>query len=329
METIINLDATHKYYLALLGYVLFQKASFQELISENILLERYNKIKTRFISLSFPDFKETIIKVQSNTEIQKINQTSFRIQTASSESLLALDILSEISSIPDDVLQHTLLDYIDLDKVKTYHSNGTIFEDYTLAFGKNHGLYKLYNQNIRDSESTYIHGKLIKTLEYNPNCTIKTLLSITNYYDDISITKRFYCTGAIFCLEHYKDSKLHGALIRYFQSGKINEIQHYKNGKLNGEWIIYYKNGNIKYSENYINGHRNGDCFTYTENGELIKKETYTKGICNIQTIYKHLTYDENKKMIGKETFIDSIRQGQTITYNKQGNIIKKEYFPY
>jgi antitoxin component YwqK of YwqJK toxin-antitoxin module len=52
----------------------------------------------------------------------------------------------------------------------------------------------------------------------------------------------------------------------------------FKDGKLHGKWVMYYENGQLWIKENYVNGERHGESVQYHENGQLKSKENYVNG---------------------------------------------------
>ena len=64
-----------------------------------------------------------------------------------------------------------------------------------------------------------------------------------------------------------------------FTGKTTGEIQgSFKNGKLDGPWVRYYENGQIWYKGTYKNGKEDGPWVHYHENGKVVTKETYTDG---------------------------------------------------
>ena len=49
---------------------------------------------------------------------------------------------------------------------------------------------------------------------------------------------------------NYKDGKLEGRMISYFENGKVEKEEQYKDGKEDGQWTYYFENGQIEKEEN-------------------------------------------------------------------------------
>jgi len=52
----------------------------------------------------------------------------------------------------------------------------------------------------------------------------------------------------------FKDGKLHGEELRYYENGQLWSKYNYVNGELHGEEVWYHEYGQLKYKGNYVNG---------------------------------------------------------------------------
>ena len=52
----------------------------------------------------------------------------------------------------------------------------------------------------------------------------------------------------------------------------------FKDGKLHGEDVTYYENGQLWFKHNYVNGEKHGEHVTYFENGQIYYKGNYVNG---------------------------------------------------
>jgi hypothetical protein len=50
----------------------------------------------------------------------------------------------------------------------------------------------------------------------------------------------------------------------------------FKNGKLDGSWVAYYDNGQLNFKGNYKNGRKDGSSFTYNKYGIVLKEYSGT-----------------------------------------------------
>ena len=59
------------------------------------------------------------------------------------------------------------------------------------------------------------------------------------------------------------------------QTGNIKILKHYKNGRVHGKMIYYWDNGQIRLTGQYDNMRRTGSWKTYDPNGDLILEENF------------------------------------------------------
>ena len=52
----------------------------------------------------------------------------------------------------------------------------------------------------------------------------------------------------------YKDGKIHGPYVVYYDNGQLSSKAPYKDGKQHGPWLWYDKSGKLRSKENYKNG---------------------------------------------------------------------------
>ena len=74
------------------------------------------------------------------------------------------------------------------------------------------------------------------------------------------------------------DGNREGKWIWFTKSKDTGEIAHYKNGKLSGTNISYYDNGNIEFKTSYTDDNLNGLYEYYNEKGALIQKKYFKAG---------------------------------------------------
>lgn len=97
-----------------------------------------------------------------------------------------------------------------------------------------------------------------------------------------SVWTKFGPSKRISARETFKNDVLEGKTIVYYvpedladKSVKIAKESFYKNGKLEGEAIEYFQNGVIKAKSNYLNGLRHGQFLTNHPNGKPMLEEHY------------------------------------------------------
>ena len=53
----------------------------------------------------------------------------------------------------------------------------------------------------------------------------------------------------------------------------------FKNGKINGSWVSFFDNGQLMHKGNYKNGKKDGYWFMYYEDGGVMHKSYYKDGV--------------------------------------------------
>lgn len=143
----------------------------------------------------------------------------------------------------------------------------------------------------------------------------------------------------------YKDGKLHGNYIRYYQNGKIKLQGEYTNGNKNGKWQSFDENGTVTSEELYENGNKEGKWWkkvrgnitieiykndiptgvwtTKNENGQLLTEITHKDKGTYIQKSF----YDTNGKLEEQKSFKNFKLDGEQLQYNIAGILRKKEIY--
>ena len=116
--------------------------------------------------------------------------------------------------------------------------------------------------------------------------------------------KSFYSNGNIKSEAHFKNGKLNGELINYFENSKISDITKYeygnakysvsfyetgdtlsfgniKNNERNGKWIEKFRNGKIKTIVYFDNGLMVDTSYDYYFNGQLKLKSYWINNMAN------------------------------------------------
>lgn len=137
------------------------------------------------------------------------------------------------------------------------------------------------------------------------------------YWQDHSI-----CTYKI-----YKDNKLNGEYKKYHKNGELHIVSFYKDNKLDGEYIEYRKDRTLKSYKVYKDDKINGKYIKYWQNGEDVHIigysydnlpegeyiEYWENGI-----IQKHCFY-KNGKLHGKYEYFDRTGISQGVNYFEDG----------
>ncbi len=108
--------------------------------------------------------------------------------------------------------------------------------------------------------------------------------------------KVFYPSGKLKGEVNYKNGKLHGRAVKYYEDGTtIKSELHYEQGKLHGLQKRYYKTGALYKTENFNMGVRDGEVKKYRRNGRLMTETLYRNGYPGIY-LKEYLTNGKLKK---------------------------------
>ncbi len=61
------------------------------------------------------------------------------------------------------------------------------------------------------------------------------------------------------------------------KTGRLKLVKHYKNDRVHGKIIYYWDNGQIRLTGQYANMRRTGIWTTYDSNGDIIMEENYSR----------------------------------------------------
>lgn len=85
--------------------------------------------------------------------------------------------------------------------------------------------------------------------------------------------------------------KLEGAVSYFYKNRTIYRKVFYKNGKIDGKFLEYYNTGELKEIGTYENGLREGNWREFYKNGKILRKGKYVKGekVGIWKTFYKNV----------------------------------------
>jgi uncharacterized protein len=109
----------------------------------------------------------------------------------------------------------------------------------------------------------------------------------------------------------------------YYDNGRLSSEGWMKDGKPDGYWKNYYENGKIKIEGNRKKFLLDSIWKFYDVKGRITKSVNYKE---NKKHGYTY-NYDTLKKIVSSETFSNDVRQGNLITYHKNGRT--KTIVPY
>ncbi len=180
--------------------------------------------------------------------------------------------------------------------------------------GKIDGKVEEYNKN----------GQLEKSVTYKEG--IKN--GISEEYDLKTVEVGFdsdeevYITEEIPYLEikqYYKDGKLNGPYVNYYDNEDIYKKVTYINGKKEGFEEKFWSSGDLMSKVNYINGNREGSYLEYHSNDSIKIKTNYKNDV--FHGSYKK--YYDNGQLKEKCEYINNFKFGRIEYYFENGQIHK------
>ncbi|MFM2224995.1 MAG: hypothetical protein RJA07_1197 [Bacteroidota bacterium] len=154
----------------------------------------------------------------------------------------------------------------------------------------------------------YEHGAPLKIEEYHHNKRNGMAVS----YDR---------TGFATTDETYKNDLLDGISIRFINGGKIKSQINYKAGKVDGKKLMNYDDGSGKQEESeWQNGKKNGRTKWYYRKNIIMMQADYKDDILNGEQI----TYNEKGTMVKKGNYIMGKEDGEWIEYDSETGAITK-----
>lgn len=191
-----------------------------------------------------------------------------------------------------------------------YHENGEISEETTYVDGERHGEWKRYYPDGQlMAQGTFENGERVgEYLKNYPNG--KTWVK-GEYIDGFKESTWIYGNedGSIGQMVVYrrgketKQVKMNGTFTEYYEPERPRLVENYKNGKLHGPYIEYYDNGEwvqeevdkrpeggeieiyrvlegqqIKKKAHYKDGKLHGEVIEYDEKGIIINEAEYANG---------------------------------------------------
>lgn len=121
-----------------------------------------------------------------------------------------------------------------------------------------------------------------------------------------SVWTQFGPSGRLSLKETYKNGVLNGKATVYYvpedpndKSQKVAKTSTYKDGKLEGEVIEYFDYGTVKSKCTYLNGEKHGLCISNHANGQPMMHERFKYGI----RYGYFFAFDETGKEIGRKYY--------------------------
>lgn len=191
-----------------------------------------------------------------------------------------------------------------------YHENGAVSEETTYRNGERHGDWKQYYSSGKlMSEGTFKDGIRVGLyVKYYPNGKEWVHGKYENGFKE-STWRYGNEDGSIGQMvvfrrgKEIKQVKQNGTFTEWYEPEKPRVVENYKNGKLHGPYIEYYNDGRwvekqvdkrnkggdieiyrvlegqtVALKAEYLNGVLHGTLEEYDESGRLLKKEVYENG---------------------------------------------------
>ena len=98
----------------------------------------------------------------------------------------------------------------------------------------------------------------------------------------------FYETGDTLIIESYKDAKFVGIYKSFHQGNVLESVGKYDAGMMDGEWKFYYNNKQLKEVVEFKDNEENGPFVEYHSNGNMKAKGTYKTTQKNIDGNREH-----------------------------------------
>jgi len=74
----------------------------------------------------------------------------------------------------------------------------------------------------------------------------------------------------------YRNGKMHGLWVSYWDNGQLLGKGNWKDGKMHGLWVSYWDNGQLMGKGNWKDGKKDGLWFIYNRDGTVDEKYTGT-----------------------------------------------------
>jgi antitoxin component YwqK of YwqJK toxin-antitoxin module len=194
--------------------------------------------------------------------------------------------------------------------------------------GNRHGLWRKYydsSDQVR-YEGTFEHGREVGVFKfYCGDCEDRpTVIKEFNDNDRTAHVQFLTVKGKLVSEGKMVGKDRIGEWIYYHESSdNVMTREFYKNGKLEGLKVTYYENDQITEETEYKNGVKNGIDNFYSPVGVQIKKLLYKNGVLHGPAYY----FDSNGSIILEGNYKDGKKDGVWKHY-EDGALIKEETFP-
>jgi len=195
--------------------------------------------------------------------------------------------------LPDPNHTQTIID--GNGEMQTFHTTGTIKENYTYKNGLPNGPfqeksiygYDLLSGNFKDGE---------KDGEW----------------------KYYYYTGDLEKISHYKNDLLDGKYEYFYDSGKLNVTGQYKENKKDSIWTWYTNKGTTDMKGNFVKDLQDGKWEYWYPTGEKSYEAYFTKGLKSGDWTYWY----KDGSVFKKCKYAEDLKEGQWKTWYENGTLL-------
>ena len=147
-------------------------------------------------------------------------------------------------------------------KYVSYFANGKPELQGEYEYGKPEGEWRIYNKE---------DGSLRLIIQYEDN-THQSEEYVNGEFLD------FYSADKLKSKYNYRDGKLHGEFIEYYDNGDWVEVEKPDPQRQTTDMHLELRGQTIKKQGKYVNGKLHGKIISYDENGKEVSNETYLHG---------------------------------------------------
>jgi antitoxin component YwqK of YwqJK toxin-antitoxin module len=201
------------------------------------------------------------------------------------------------------------------------------FTDY--LNGIKHGEEIKYNSTQKVLErNIYANNKITFTETYNYNYGDDNYYKTSKHIGSNVETHEFLNSDGLRQIYTYKNGKMDGPVIEYYDNGQIKSQYNLiptKSGKSeqNGLNISYFESGKVESKRYFSLGKATGTSYDYYEDGTIRVTIPYLNGKAN----GIGYAYHENGKISEKCTWKDDKLDGPYLNYNIYGELIRRTYY--
>ena len=142
--------------------------------------------------------------------------------------------------------------------------------------------------------------------------------------------KKVYPSGQACVLLQYKNGKMNGPLVSWWQNGQKSEERNYKDDLEHGVRTEWDEEGNITEQTNWVNGHNTdlvySKAFLYHDNGQVFNETNFKKNKADGSSCMHgpDIHYDENGQKTYEAEYVDGEQHGLETWWDEEGDIISQ-----